>query len=176
MEATDQSLFQSLIPDNLKICQICLSTKFSCNIMLHLEFKLYIVVWLSQHLIMILLWIQVNMKWQVLITTCFQVNSALTLDHTKSQWVDLGFHTEACMTRPETCGAAGAAMSLWVNIIDCPPISSIIYSDGSSTGSRIDCRSSEIRYGCHLLPIFSHNSNKVQLCQLFMNYHVWLTI
>ena len=47
------------------------------------------------------------------------MNSALTLDITKSQWVDLGYHTEACMTQPETCGAAGGALSLWVNLIDC---------------------------------------------------------
>ena len=38
-------------------------------------------------------------------------------DHTKQQWVDLGMHTEACMTRPETCGAAGGAISVWINAI-----------------------------------------------------------
>ena len=32
----------------------------------------------------------------------------------RNQWVDLGIHTEACMTRPETCGAAGGAISMWV--------------------------------------------------------------
>ena len=42
-----------------------------------------------------------------------QVNSALALDHTQRQWVDLGIHTEACMTRPDTCGSAGGAISLW---------------------------------------------------------------
>ena len=47
------------------------------------------------------------------------MNFALTLDHTKKQWVDLGIHTEACMTRPETCGAAGGAISVWVKIRDC---------------------------------------------------------
>ena len=41
---------------------------------------------------------------------------ALSLDRTKRQWVDLGIHTEACMTRPETCGAAGGAVSLWVRV------------------------------------------------------------
>ena len=45
---------------------------------------------------------------------------ALSVDRTKKQWIDLGIHTEACMTRPETCGEAGGAISLWVNLIDCP--------------------------------------------------------
>ena len=46
----------------------------------------------------------------------FQVNSAVrTMDHFR-QWLDLGIHTEACMTRPETCGAAGGAISLWIRI------------------------------------------------------------
>ena len=49
---------------------------------------------------------------------CYQVNNALTLDQTRKQWVDLGIHTEACMTRPETCGAEGGAISVWVNVID----------------------------------------------------------
>ena len=49
-----------------------------------------------------------------------KVNGALNLDHTKSQWVDLGLHTDVCMTRPETCGAAGGAISLWVNVTYCP--------------------------------------------------------
>ena len=47
------------------------------------------------------------------------MNSALTLDHREKQWVDLGIHTEACMTRPETCGAAGGAISLWMNLNEC---------------------------------------------------------
>ena len=81
------------------------------------------------------------------------MNSALTLDRTKSQWVDLGIHTEACMTRPETCGAAGGSISVWVNVIVFN-WGGIISSFGSSTGLRIGCRSSEIRYGCHLLQYF----------------------
>ena len=43
------------------------------------------------------------------------------------------------MTRPETCGAAGGAISLWVKVIDCPRgVCGIIssYSD-SSTGVRM---------------------------------------
>ena len=49
----------------------------------------------------------------------YQVNCALSLNRSRSQWVDLGIHTEACMTRPQTCGAAGGAISVWINIADC---------------------------------------------------------
>ena len=55
------------------------------------------------------------------------MNSALNLDHTKSQWVDLGVHTEACMTRMVCC-AAGGAISLWVKMIDCPYNAGIVSS------------------------------------------------
>ena len=44
-----------------------------------------------------------------------QVNSAWTLNHTRRQWIDLGIHTEVCITHPETC-TSGGAISLWVNI------------------------------------------------------------
>ena len=71
---------------------------------------------------------------------------ALALDHTQSQWVDLGTHTEACMTQSETCGAAGGAISLWVKLIDCPDWSGVLSSRGSGTGIEIYCRSSAMRY------------------------------
>ena len=45
-----------------------------------------------------------------------KVNSTLTLNHTRNQWVDLGIHTKACMTHPETCGAASRALSMWLNM------------------------------------------------------------
>ena len=57
-----------------------------------------------------------------------QVNNALIVDRTKNQWVDLGIHTEACMTRPETCGAEGGAISLWIRVIDCPNIGGLVSS------------------------------------------------
>ena len=84
-----------------------------------------------------------------------QINFTLTLDHTKSQWVDLGIHTEVCMTRPDTCGAAGGAISVWVRMIDCRPnsfcgiISSITGLGGSSAGSVIFGHSGSIRYETH---------------------------
>ena len=75
-----------------------------------------------------------------------QVNSALTLDHTKRQWVDLGIHTEACMAQPETCSAAGGAIILWANFIDCTfggIISSLVYG---SSGSVIACSDDSFRF------------------------------
>ena len=63
------------------------------------------------------------------------MNSALTLDHTSDQWIDLGIHTEASMTRPETCGAAGGTISVWVNVDDSPSAEVGIISSFQSSGS-----------------------------------------
>ena len=70
-----------------------------------------------------------------------QVNKALVLDRSKSQWVDIGIHTEACMTHPETCSAAGGAVSLWLKLIDCSHASGGIVSSRAhdSSGIRIRC-------------------------------------
>ena len=68
------------------------------------------------------------------------------LDQTRSQWVDLGIHTEACMTRPETCGAAGGAISLWVNVIECPGNCGIVSSFAGDTSSLVFCKYDEVRY------------------------------
>ena len=56
------------------------------------------------------------------------MNCAVSTDRTRSQWVDLGIHTEACMTRPETCGAAGGAINFWIRLIDCPDEGGVISS------------------------------------------------
>ena len=79
---------------------------------------------------------------------CFhQVICALTLNHTKRQWVDLGIHTEACMTQPETCGAAGGAISMWLKLLDSPSPSGIISSWSSdSTGSMINFQTGNLWY------------------------------
>ena len=47
-----------------------------------------------------------------LLNCIYQVNCGWALDRTRRQWVDLGIHTEACMTDPRTCGAAGGAVSV----------------------------------------------------------------
>ena len=44
----------------------------------------------------------------------FQVHGAIDMNQTKKQWVDLGVLQEPCLTRPETSGAAGGAVSVWV--------------------------------------------------------------
>ena len=67
----------------------------------------------------------------------WQVNCALSLNRTRNQWVDLGIHTETCITRPETCGAAGGAISLWINVIDGSWCSGGIVSSSSFDGRRL---------------------------------------
>ena len=56
------------------------------------------------------------------------------------QLVDVGIHTEVCMTRAETCGVAGGAISLWVNVIDCSGTGGLVSSMGNgATGTMILC-------------------------------------
>ena len=66
----------------------------------------------------------------------------MNTDRTKSQWVDLGIHTEACMTQPDTCSAAGGAISLWLKVNECPDGAGIFTTTQyeKSTGSFIVCK------------------------------------
>ena len=76
-------------------------------------------------------------------TVFLKINSAVSTDRTRNQWIDLETHPDvACMTRPETCGAAGGAISVWVNVIDCPQTAGIITSidDPDKNGFSIWCR------------------------------------
>ena len=77
-----------------------------------------------------------------------KINNALTLDQMKSQWIDLGIHTDVCMTRPDTCGVAGGAISLWVKLTgDCIKQHGIISSlTKQSSGSLISCLFGTLRY------------------------------
>ena len=50
--------------------------------------------------------------------TYFQLNEALNLIRGQRQWIDLGFHPEVCLTHRYIC-PDGAALSLWLNIVDC---------------------------------------------------------
>ena len=45
-----------------------------------------------------------------------QINGAISLNHTRRQWVYLGILTTACIARPETCDAAGGAVAFWMRI------------------------------------------------------------
>ena len=75
------------------------------------------------------------------------MNSALTLDRTKGQWVDLGIHAHVSMTRPETCGTAGGAISLWMKVIDCPTFAGVVSSEAwGSARSMLSCTRASVRY------------------------------
>ena len=56
----------------------------------------------------------------------YQINSAVSLDRSQQQWIDLGYHTEVCLSQPEFCGAAGGAVSMWLKIIDYYEIGGIL--------------------------------------------------
>ena len=72
----------------------------------------------------------------------------MSTDRTKSQWIDLGIHTEACMTEPGNCDTSGGAISLWHRVTNCPSagavVSTIHVQAGESGGSAIYCGSQQI--------------------------------
>ena len=45
------------------------------------------------------------------------------------------------MTQPETCGAAGGAVSLWMKLVECPDWAGVISSWTRTTGFVIYCAS-----------------------------------
>ena len=61
------------------------------------------------------------------------------------------------MTQPDTCGAAGGAISMWLNVIDCNNNAGIVSSTQlRGIGSLIFCLNNNIQYDTHVLPIFTH--------------------
>ena len=50
----------------------------------------------------------------------------MSTDGFHEQWIDLGTHTEACMTRLDTCGVAGGAVSLWLKESRCTDMNGMI--------------------------------------------------
>ena len=76
----------------------------------------------------------------------FQINSAVSSDRAVGRWIDLGIHTEACMTQPDTCGENGCAVSLWHKVVSCPSFSGIVSSHSlpTSTGITVYCGSSTL--------------------------------
>ena len=65
------------------------------------------------------------------------MGSAWTLNSRNREWIDLGTHREACMVIPETCGAAGGAVSLWVNVSECDYVGGIITTKNAGAGINI---------------------------------------
>ena len=70
------------------------------------------------------------------------MGDAVSTNQSLLQWIELGVHTEACMTRPETCGAAGGAISLWVKLIEnnCIGILTSRMHQPETTGVNMFCR------------------------------------
>ena len=112
-----------------------------------------------------------------------KINSALTLDHTRSQWVDLKIHTEACMTRMD-CGAAGGAISVWVSVNECTGTCGVISSSDRSTSTSflMYLFSTGLRYGLllyityyilHLINIFVECNFSNVLKEILWDYEAY---
>ena len=67
------------------------------------------------------------------------------------QWMELGNQSQACITIPESCGAQGGTISVWVKIVECPT------GDGGSaaiitsflpvqTGFTLQCIETQMEY------------------------------
>ena len=75
------------------------------------------------------------------------MNNSLSLDRTRSQWVDLGYNTNVCIALPEICGAAGGAISLWMKMMDCSGYQGIISTHNSArTGLILFCNGDNLQY------------------------------
>ena len=77
--------------------------------------------------------------------TIFQVHYAVNINRSKSQWIDLGFHPEACVTQRYGCGMVGGAVSYWLRLRECGGIITTRSSRATSsislaTGFNIYCR------------------------------------
>ena len=65
---------------------------------------------------------------------------AVSTDQSREQWIDLGIHTEACMTTM-TCGAHGGAVSMWLRVRQCDNNNGILTTlqFESTTGLIVRC-------------------------------------
>ena len=69
----------------------------------------------------------------------------MATDRAKKQWVDLGTHTEVCLTQPEKCGAAGGAISIWLKVIGCSEYGGIISTiKHAASGTLVYCSGGKI--------------------------------
>ena len=78
----------------------------------------------------------------------FKINKAVVPDSKLNQWVDLGDLSEACITRPDTCGPEGTAVAVWVKIHSCPNghgFLSSLHSNNQKTGFNFWCFGGNIR-------------------------------
>ena len=57
------------------------------------------------------------------------------MDDTKRQWADLGTLTEACIVRPETCGAEGGALAMWIRRKPSNGANQGVFSSAASNGT-----------------------------------------
>ena len=83
-----------------------------------------------------------------------QICNGVETDKTESQYVNLGDLSDACITRPVTCGGEGATVSLWLKVEHCGTndgalFSSDYYYDGGATpreGFIVSCFTTGMRY------------------------------
>ena len=45
-----------------------------------------------------------------------QVGYGVGADRFQDPWINLGIQTGACVTQPDTCGASGGAISMWLKV------------------------------------------------------------
>ena len=69
----------------------------------------------------------------------FQINSVVSTNRSRNEWIDFGIHTEACMTDPVTCGTAGGAISLWLKQTFCSGAYFTTRNAEFTRGSSIRC-------------------------------------
>ena len=78
----------------------------------------------------------------ILFTIVFQIGNAVRTDDSQRQWVDLGnLSRVTCFANPDTCAPAGATVSLWVKILNCPTYHGILSANARAdhTGLRVQC-------------------------------------
>ena len=72
----------------------------------------------------------------------------MSTNHSRQQWINLGIHTEACMTDPVTCGAAGGTIALWLRMVNCSVNGAVVTTtERGGTGSDIGCTRTKIYTG-----------------------------
>ena len=73
------------------------------------------------------------------------MNYALKTDLNLHQWASLGnLSAHACFSIPQSCGAAGGAISVWINIIEAPD--ALLENDGIISSSEENGQGFSIYY------------------------------